>query len=376
MNVLAIDTESNTWNKGSWSDRRHKPVCYSFADEQDSGAERISPESIELLQRRVDKAGTIVGFNIKYDANVCRKLGINLEENRIWCCQVAEFLLSNQQWKYPSLEESLVKHGLGHKEDKVAEYWKRGVQTEDIPWDILGSYATTDAVMTLRLYEHQMGLMSESQRRLCNLMCMDLMILAEMEWNGIKFNEELARTRAGEIKEQIQQITGELSTIYPDVPINFGSGDQLSAFLYGGTITIPDKELVGVFKTGLRAGEPKYKNIERLVELPRLIEPLRGSALKKQGFFATNADTLLKLKANKTTRHILDLIKKQVRLETLLSKTYNGLILKAEEQNWEPEYLHGQFNQVTVTTGRLSSSGPNLQNLDSEANDLFVSRYD
>ncbi len=204
---------------------------------------------------------------------------------------------------------------------------------------------------------------------------MDLLILEEMEWNGIKYNEELCGQRSTEIKEQIQRITTELSRIYPNVPINFGSGDQLSAFLYGGTIVEEGKEHIGFFKSGARIGQPKYKNIEILHELPRLVEPLPRSELLKKGFYSTNADTLLKLKANKATRHILSLIQQQVRLETLLSKTYDGLIKKRIEQHWEPGWLHGQFNQVTVSTGRLSSSGPNLQNLDRAANDLFISRY-
>ena len=375
--ALALDTESNTWNKGSWSDRRHKTVCYSFADDQNSGAERISEESIKSLQRRIDEAGIIVGFNYKYDASVFRKLGLNFEGKKIWCCQIAEFLISNQQMKYPSLNEACAKYGLGSKVDVIAEnYWNNGIQTEDIPWNELSEYAIQDAILTLALYRKQDSIMTTSQKRLCRLMNLDLMILEEMEWNGIRFNEELCAQRSSEIKIKISEITRELSAVYPNVSINFGSGDQLSAFLYGGTIVEDGKEHVGFYKSGLKAGQPKFRNVEILHELPRLVEPLRGSELKKQGFYATNADTLLKLKANRATRSILDLVQQQTRLETLLSKTYEGLQKKRIEQNWEPGWLHGQFNQVTVATGRLSSSGPNLQNLDSAANDLFISRYD
>jgi DNA polymerase I-like protein with 3'-5' exonuclease and polymerase domains len=204
---------------------------------------------------------------------------------------------------------------------------------------------------------------------------MDLMILEEMEWNGIKFDQELCEKRAKEIEEEIRSITDELSGIYPGVPINFGSGDHLSAFLYGGTIKGEAKEHIGFYKTGERAGQPKYKNVEILHELPRLVDPLRGSELKKPGFFATNADTLLKLRPRKDTKRIIEKIQRIARLEALLTKTYRGLINANSNGFWEPSWLHGQFNQCVAATGRLSSSNPNLQNLDSAAQDIFVSRY-
>lgn len=377
MNVLAFDTENNTWSMGAPFDRRFKNVCWSWADSQGSGAVQTSPASLEELGSRIRQADILVGFNIKYDLHVLRKLGVTgWEDKRIWDCQLAEYVRSNQTWKYPSLDESCLKHGLPRKIDVIAEkYWANGIQTEDIPWDELAEYAEQDARITLSLYNAQMECMSPSQKRLVRLMGMDLLVLEEMEWNGIRFDQELCSSRAEDIKNKISQITQELCGVYPDIPISFSSGDDLSAFLYGGIVKEERREVVGHYKTGNRIGEPRYR-IERIEHtLPRLVEPLRGSELKKKGFFATNADTLLKLRPSKKTKHIIELIQQQTRLETLLSKTYNGLVKKHEEQNWEPGYLHGQFNQVTVATGRLSSSGPNLQNLDGEANDLFVSRY-
>lgn len=377
MSVLALDVETSIYNSGAPFDQRNKLVCISWADENGAGADQVNENSLARLTDRIARARVVCGFNIKFDLHWLRQVGITIPEGcRVWDCQLAEFILSNQQWKYPSLNESCEKYGLGSKIDLIAEkYWKNGVQTEDIPWNELSEYALQDAVLTLSLYHKQVSVMSDSQKRLCRLMNMDLLILEEMEWNGIKYNEELCGQRSTEIKEQIQRITTELSRIYPNVPINFGSGDQLSAFLYGGTIVEEGKEHIGFFKSGARIGQPKYKNIEILHELPRLVEPLPRSELLKKGFYSTNADTLLKLKANKATRHILSLVQQRTRLETLLSKTYDGLIKTRLEQNWEPGILHPQYNQVTVTTGRLSSSKPNGQNLDSAANDLFVSRY-
>lgn len=378
---MAIDTENNTWNTGAPFDSRFKSVCYSWASEGTSGASTWSEDSLAHLRDSVAGCGVLVGFNLKYDLHVIRKVaGITVpigSKRRIWDCQLAEFVRSNQKLRYPSLEGALVEHGLGHKTDIVkTEYWDKGVQTEDIPWEILSEYAENDAIKTYQLYKHQLEVLTPEQIRLVWLMGMDLLILEEMEWNGIVFNEELCNERSESITREIHEISSELSRVYPDVPINFSSGDHLSAFLYGGTITEVRKEHIGFFKTGQRAGEPKFRNVDFVHELPRLVEPLPRSELKKKGFYATNADTLLKLKPSKKTRGIIELIQKQVRLETLLSKTYRGLIKVRTEQMWQPGELHGQFNQVTVATGRLSSSGPNLQNLDSAASDLFISRYE
>lgn len=374
--ILAIDTESNTWNKGSIFDGRYKGVCYSWADHNGSGASPSDAESLERLGSRIAGASILVGFNIKYDLHVLRKWGVDWGDKEVWDCQLAEFVRSNQTWKYPSLAETAEKYQLAGKLDEVAEYWKRGVQTEDIPWDILKAYAVQDAQLTLEIYKRQQELLSQSQKHLIRLMCMDLIVLEEMEWNGIRWNRSLAEQRTEEITREIQGIETSLRGLYPDVPVNFGSGDHLSAFLYGGKIKEVVKEHVGFFKSGQRVGEPKYQNKEIFHELPRLVAPLRGSELKKEGFFSTNGDTLLKLRPTRATKHIIELIQKAVRLNTLLEKTYVGLCNKADEGNWEPGYIHGQFNQVTVATGRLSSSGPNLQNLDSAAQDLFVSRYE
>jgi DNA polymerase-1 len=375
--ILAIDTESNTWNKGAPFDRRFKNICFSWADHDGSGAYQTNEESLAWLGDRIARATVLVGFNLKYDLHVLRKMGLVWPESmQVWDCQIGEFVRSKQTKRYPSLNESLQSFGLEAKYDEVAQYWEAGVQTEEIPWDILSAYATQDARQTLQLYEAQQKVLSPQARRLVRLQGLDLLVLEEMEWNGLKYDEGLLEERATEVRNKISDITDKLRMVYPDVPINFNSGDDLSSFLYGGKVTEEVRIHDGFFKTGAKAGQAKFRREEVIHELPRLVTPLRGSELKKEGFYATNADTLLKLKGTRKTKEIIELIQKRTRLDSLLSKTYEGIKKVNLTQNWEPGWLHGQFNQVVAQTGRLSSSSPNLQNLDSEANDLFISRYD
>ena len=354
MNVLALDCETTTWNKGNAYDKRNRLVCWSFAGKY-SGCN--SPEDYDLLLGLLFGIDLVVGFNFKFDLAWFLKEGVyQLREKQIWDVQIAEFLLSNQTNRFPSLNETCEKYGLPLKEDVVkTQYWDKGINTDEIPWDILSSYATLDAELTLKCYEAQMKLMTPKQKRLCYLMCQDLVILQEMEANGIPFDEELCVSRSLEVDHEIVELKKFLGTVYPTVPINFGSNDHLSAFLYGGVVKEDSKEHIGFFKTGAKAGQPKYKNIILEHKLPRVYEPLKGSEMQKENVFATDEGTLRKLKGpKKIINSILELSK----LEKLNGTYYRGLIKLREEMNWEKGMLHGNFNQTTAQTGRLSSSKP------------------
>lgn len=373
MNVLAIDVESTTHNKGAPYDSRNYLVCYSVATTGGSSAILVgSDHALPNLQTLVDCSDLAVGFNFKFDLHWLKKSGIKIT-CPVWDVQLAEFILSHQRWKFPSLNETCKRYGIPTKTDVVkTEYWDKGIQTDMIPWHILEEYAAHDAEITLKCYHAQRALMTPAQIMLCNLQCMDLLILQEMESNGLIFDENLCITRSKEVDEQIEQLERKLKAIYPNVPINFGSNDQLSAFLYGGVIREPSKEHIGWFKTGDRAGQPKYKNIEIEHHLPRLYEPLKGSEMQKEGVFSTDDSTLKKLKGNKEiVTLLLDLAKLSKRNETY----YKGLVKLRSEQHWPENKLHGQFNQCIAATGRLSSSKPNLQNFDSSLQDIFVSQF-
>lgn len=203
-------------------------------------------------------------------------------------------------------------------------------------------------------------------------MCQDLYILKEMECNGIVFDEDLCVQRSMEVDDQIEILKAKLSAVYPNVPINFNSNDHLSAFLYGGVVKEDGKEHVGFYKTGAQKGQPKYKNVTIEHVLPRLYQPLKGSELEKEGMFSTNEATLKKLKGKKD---VINLLLELAKLEKRNGTYYKGLVALREKMHWPKNKLHGQFNQTTAATGRLSSSKPNLQNFDSELLDIFISEY-
>ncbi len=368
MKALSLDCETTTWNKGSWSDARNSLVCWSFANNETSDACRHQYATLEHL---LTQHSLVVGFNFKFDLHWFTKIGINLRNKQIWDVQIAEFILSHQTHRFPSLNETCIRYGIPVKEDVVKiEYWDKGINTDQIPWEILSSYAEHDAVITLQCFYKQFAIMTPQQKKLCYLMCQDLQVLQEMEANGIPFDEELCNTRAKEVDDKISTIKTKLSSIYPSVPINFASNDHLSAFLYGGVVKEDGKEFVGYFKSGEKVGQPKYKNIVIEHTLPRVYQPLKGSEMIKAGNFATDEGTLRKLKGNKT---IVNMVLELSKLEKINGTYYRGLPKLRKEMNWQEGILHGNFNQTTAATGRLSSSKPNLQNFASELQDVFIS---
>lgn len=59
---------------------------------------------------------------------------------RVFCTAYAEFLLTNQQETYPSLDETAPKYGGTHKVDGIKILWEQGVLTSEIDKDLLLEY--------------------------------------------------------------------------------------------------------------------------------------------------------------------------------------------------------------------------------------------
>ena len=374
---LVLDVETTTSNKGNCYDDSNRLVCISYLLSDSSlgtsyGA--VDTHTRFLIDDLIAESSLIIGFNFKFDLAWLHKWGCSFKKKQIWDVQIAEFILSHQTNRFPSLDGVCEKYGLGSKLDVVkTEYWDKGIDTDEIPWEVLSEYAIKDVELTHQCYLRQQEEMTPAQKKLCYLMCQDLVVLQEMESTGIYFDEALCKERSIEVSKRVLELQTELQATYPSVPINFGSNDHLSAFLYGGIVKEDAKEHVGFFKSGVKAGQPKYKNIVIEHTLPRLYTPLKGSEMAKVGNFSVDEASLRKLKGKSSViNNLLELSK----LEKLNGTYYNGLVKLRKEMNWEENTLHGNFNQTTAQTGRLSSSRPNLQNFATDLQDIFISRYD
>lgn len=375
MNVLTSDFETTISNNGNSFDVTNKAVCLGWKQNNNKSYCYFNFE--EVGKNWLTLFDWCIFFNAKFDSHWYRHLGFTLP-TKIWCCQIAEFVLSGQTIRFPSLEDTAVKYGLGHKVDVVKlEFWEKGINTDEIPQQLLSDYCCQDVELTYQIYLLQLEQFKQKPQlfKLFKLMCQDLLVLEEMEWNGIKYNPQLCKQRSEELSIEIQKIQTQLSLVYPDIYINFNSGDQLSAFLYGGCVYEVVKEPIGLFKTGDRKGQAKFKNVEVEHKLPRLVEPLKKSETKKEGVYKTDENTLRKLKGAAAKKFVEPLLR-LAELEKLVGTYYKGIPELATKMHWPVDMIHGQFNQVVAQTGRLSSNSPNLQNFSGECEDIFISRYE
>jgi len=386
MSYLILDVETTTFNKGNPFDERNK-LCYVGlkADEPfDRNLYDIEysdtpfRRELEEIQAAINSTTTLVGFNIKFDLHWIRNYGITFTELRIWDCQLMHFIITGQSHTYPSLNEVAEYYGLGSKLDVVSEvYWKNGVDTKDIPKEILEEYLQGDLDLTEQVYLKQLEYLKQNPKlaRLCSLHNQDVLVLEEMEYNGLLYDYEKSKELAAKTRIEIAELDSILYSYHNLSEFNPNSTDQLSAFLYGGSIKLKRREVIGTFKTGARAGQPKERWVEYFVEFPRLVRPLKGSELTKENLFSTDEPTLRSLKGSKKAMEVIEILLKRAELDKRVSTYYEGLNNLCEEMYWKKGVIHGQLNQCVVKTGRLSSSRPNLQNFDGKIKELFYTRF-
>ena len=155
MSYLVLDVETTISNKGNPFDKSNKlcmvglltPEEYVVYDIEYS----VDPykESLERIQLAVDKCDVLVGFNIKFDLHWLRRYGIDFTGKRIWDCQIVEYVLSNQELAYPSLNGTAEYYDLGSKLDEVKEnYWKNGIDTDKVPQRNTADYLKRDVELT------------------------------------------------------------------------------------------------------------------------------------------------------------------------------------------------------------------------------------
>jgi DNA polymerase-1 len=283
-----------------------------------------------------------------------------------------------QSEPYPSLNGVGDHYKLGVKSnDLEEEYYSKRIDTNEIPLEVLLPYLEQDLTLTAKCYEAQMACLKDNPAmlRLIRLTCIDLLILEEMEWNGLPLDVQECDAKATEIRVRIAELDAQLGVFVDGYALNWNSGDQLSVVLYGGKLKYFTKEQDGVFKTGKKAGQTKFRAVEHEQAFPRLVSPIKGSELAKHGFFSTDETTLRSLKATGKARKIIEILLERAKLERLVSGYYEGLPKQIRAMGWEGNTVHGTLNQCVASTGRLSSSKPNLQNQPPEINILFRSRY-
>jgi len=240
MNVFSLDIECTTHQKGDPFDQNNHLVLGAYGS--DTTYNRFYASDVAGLQDALDTCSLVILFNAKFDLHWIRRIGCRFSHRLpIWDCQLAEFILSNQRWKYPSLDEACAKQGLPRKLDVVkTEYWDKGIDTDKVPFEILDDYLRGDITSTYLLYLNQVERFKqpEHQKKLAlfRMQCYDLLVLEEMEYKGYTFNVPAALEEAAVLDSQSKQLATKILSLFPNVPINLSSPDHISCILYGGNI--------------------------------------------------------------------------------------------------------------------------------------------
>ncbi len=344
--VVAVDTETTSLNSMeaelvgvSMSIEPGKacyiPVAHTAPEEQSSldlGLEEPSgPSDIEQVPR--DKAVKLlkplledptvlkVGHNMKYDAEVLGRYGIEI-------APVDDTMLISYV-----LEGGLHGHGMddlaelhfGHtniKYKEVAGTGKSQVTFDKVDLAKALDYAAEDADITLRLHrtlkprlvqDHMVSIYENMERPLIS-------VLTEMERTGIAVDAKVLKNlsadfakRLGDLETDIHQLAGR--------EFNINSPKQLGEILFD--------------EMGIEGGK-------------------KG----KTGAYGTGADILegLAAEGHELPARVLDF-----RQLAKLKSTYTDALI--EQINPETGRVHTSYGQAIASTGRLSSTDPNLQNI-------------
>jgi DNA polymerase-1 len=288
-------------------------------------AERAPGLPLDTVRERLgpvfagDKPAKI-GQNIKYDAIVLERAGLPLGDLS-FDTMIASYCLDPARRSH-SLD-ALAEEMFGHRMVPFSSLFETRTKEKDIrkvPLEKVCGYACEDADYTLRLKHSFAPLLEASQvKSLFYDVEMPLeSVLKRMETTGVSvdsgFLDKLSRRyagRIGEIEERIYRSVGE--------QFNINSTQQLRRVLFDKLGLEPKRKT----KTGYSTDVEVLKSLAEEHEVPRLLLEFRQLVKLKN----TYVDALPRLVHPETNR------------------------------------VHTSYNQAVASTGRLSSSDPNLQNI-------------
>ena len=162
---------------------------------------------------------------------------------RVFCTMHGEYIASDFQSMYPSLDETAPKYGGTHKVDGVKILWEQGVLTSQIDPILLRDYLVNgDIKNTALCFYGQCSIFAERGQMQYVWERMEaLLAFAYCEWFGLFVNMPIAHKNQEEQEQRIRDIKQELQQYIPkDLPetldFNFGSDFHMSALVYGGPI--------------------------------------------------------------------------------------------------------------------------------------------
>lgn len=328
--------------------------------------------------------GILVGHNIKFDLlHLWKDEALQMflrNGGRIWCTQLAEFMLTGQRHKYPALRDIAVnKYGCPEREKKMEAYWDQGIDTTDIPEELVLEDVKYDVLDTEAIMLKQVAAAKKIGMYDIIMEQMEaLLATTEMEYNGVYVNQDILNANKGQIQIDIVETNNKLAKLAPNVD-NFASPQQLSRLFFGGNekviVNEPILNELGMpilTKTGPNRGQVKTKKITKLVyDMGLGLKPLDNWKQKKEGIYKTDESVLqiISQRLETIAGQIAELMLKSRGLGKLLGTYYEGTAkyIHSEDSSVHSQLCHCGYEDRSgvkggTGTGRLSSTKPNMQN--------------
>ena len=301
----------------SFAFKPHEAFYIPFSENQKETTEILKEFAPLFENTAIEK----IGQNIKYDINVLHKYNIRVK-GKLFDTMIAHFLLE------PDMRHNmdfLAEAYLGYKpvsiETLIGKKGKGQLNMRDVPIEKIVEYAAEDADITLQLKNYFEPKFSKEIKEVFEKVEAPLIsVLAAMENEGIKLDVEALKVFSKELEI---------------------SGANL------------EKNILELAGTKFNIDSPKQLG-EVLFEYLKIIEKPKKT---KTGQYATGEDELQKLMG----KH--DIIPKILEYRSVrkLKSTYVDAL--PELVNPKTGRIHTNYMQTVASTGRLSSTNPNLQNI-------------
>ncbi len=262
-----------------------------------------------------------VGQNIKYDINVLANYGINVN-GKMFDTMIAHYIIAPElRHNMDYLAEIYLNYKTIHIDELIGSGKKQKSMRDLTPMQVY-EYAAEDADITLKLKNKlEVELQEKGLYKLFDEIEMPLVsVLARMERNGARIDKKSLSDTSRIFTERMINIENDIRVVAGQ-DINISSPKQIGELLFD--------------KLKLDAKAKKTKT----------------------GQYVTDENTLLALK-NK--HDIVGKILDYRGYKKLLSTYIDAL---PQLENVRTKHIHTSYNQAVTTTGRLSSSNPNLQNI-------------
>jgi DNA polymerase I len=263
-----------------------------------------------------------VGHHIKYDRNVLANHGITLDGIR-FDTMLESYVLDSTAIRHDM--DSVALKYLGHTNITYEDVAGKGANQLDfnqVPLEQAAPYAAEDADITLRLHEAMWPILAQSPalEKIYREIELPLVtVLSDMEQTGVAIDTAMLARQSTELAHRIVAIEQEAHR-EAGQPFNLGSPKQIQEILYD-KLQLP--VLAKTPKGAPSTAEAVLQDLALDYPLPRLILEYRS---------------LSKLKSTYTDR-------------------------LPEQIDPRSGRVHTSYHQAVATTGRLSSSDPNLQNI-------------